>query len=486
MSSLPTPGLPPKEVADKLVDCYLRTTEAIYRILHVPTFLRDYEALWVSDTTANTAFLAQVKLVLAIGATTYDENFSLRTSAVQWIHESQVWSLEPKLKSQLNIQSLQTNLLLLLARERVGVDGASIWISMGALIRQAICMGLHRDPVPLPQNTVLVVEMHRRLWNTVLELALQSSLTSEGPPLISSWDYNTKPPRNFNDDQLLADDPVPSPVDTFTQTSIARALRKTFPQRHIVVKFLNDLASPGTYKETLWFDEELRVAYRDISQTLKACSISSTQSSPSQFEMQVVDFLMHRYLSALHVPYFGPALHERAYNFSRTAVVESSLKIWRAVHPYSDAASDCGDLQQLAICSSGFYRMVTIHATLQIAMELRAQLQNEEGLSPITLRPDLLAVLDEVKDWCLKIHEAGETNVKGYLLMSLVAAQIDGLRRGLGKDEIAKLLIQTVEKVGERCLPILEDMAAAQDQGTGQVSCEGMEEELDFLVSTVP
>lgn len=162
-SSLPTPDLPPKELADKLVDCYLHTTEAICRILHVPTFLRDYEALWVSDMAANTAFLAQVKLVLAIGATMYDESFSLRTSAVRWVHESQVWSLKPNLKSQLNIQSLQTNILLLIAQERVGVDGASIWISMGALIRQAICMGLHRDPAPLPQNTVLVVEMQRQL-----------------------------------------------------------------------------------------------------------------------------------------------------------------------------------------------------------------------------------------------------------------------------------------------------------------------------------
>lgn len=107
--------------------------------------------------------------------------------------------------------------------------------------------------------------------------------------------------------------------------------------------------------------------------------------------------------------------------------------------------------------SSGFYRTVTIHAALLIAMELRAQLCEEQGLSPVNLRPDLLAVL----------------------LMSLVAAQIDGLRRGLGSYEIAELLIQTVENVGERCLPILEDMAAAQGQGTeagpDQVSSERME-----------
>ena len=91
--------LPPKYVADKPVDCYLRTTETIYRILHVPTLRRDYEALWVSDTEPDTVFLVQLKLVLAIGATTYDEQFSLRASAIQWLYEAQAWFSEPEFRS---------------------------------------------------------------------------------------------------------------------------------------------------------------------------------------------------------------------------------------------------------------------------------------------------------------------------------------------------------------------------------------------------
>lgn len=33
--------------------------------------------------------VTQVKLVLAIGATTYDGDFKLRTSAVRWVQEAQ-------------------------------------------------------------------------------------------------------------------------------------------------------------------------------------------------------------------------------------------------------------------------------------------------------------------------------------------------------------------------------------------------------------
>lgn len=142
---------------------------------------------------------------------------------------------------------------------------------MSALVRQAICMGLHRDPVLLHQKTVPDREVHRRLWNTVLELTLQSSLTSRDPPLIYLHDYN-------NDDKPLTDDTVPSSADTFTQTFIARVLRKTFPQRLAVDKRLNNRTVPETYKPTLRLDEDLRSAYKEIGRALKACSSSSTES----------------------------------------------------------------------------------------------------------------------------------------------------------------------------------------------------------------
>ncbi len=87
-----------------------------------------------------------------------------------------------------------------------------------------------------------------------------------------------------------------------------------------------DLGSHGTYEETLRLDAELRASYKALCRTLQGCN-SSTGPSPSQFEIRVVDFLMHRYLSSLHLSFFGPALHKTAYEFSRKVVIETSLKI---------------------------------------------------------------------------------------------------------------------------------------------------------------
>lgn len=479
-----------------MVHQYLQKTETLYRILHIPTFRRKYDELWVPGKARDINFLIQLKLVLAIGAVTYDDQFSLRTSAMQWVYEAQIWISGPKYKARLNFQAMQTNMLLLFAQEQVGVSGDLPWVSAGALIRKAIYMGLHRDPSHLPQRTLFEAEMHRRIWNTILEVNIQSSLTSGGPALISLNDFDTSPPRNFDDDQLEVENPVPSSCEEMTQTSFPIALRKTFPQRLAVVKFLNDFRSPGTYKETLQLDAGLRTAYRELGRTLRAWKRSTGTSSSSNYETKAVDFLMHRYFCALHVPYFGPALRGMTYAYSQKSVVESSLKLWRTAWPASNAQasesnfsfSDDTGLPRLIACSSGFYPSATIHAAVIIALELRSHLQ-EDSICPTPLRPDLLSVLQEAKEWCLRVIEAGETSVMGYLLMSLVAAHIHGIMGGFGEDKIPELLIKAVKEVGQKCLPILEQMAAIQDQSTdvaGEVhraTPTDISEDWDFMVS---
>jgi hypothetical protein len=64
----------------------------------------------------------------------------------------------------------------------------------------------------------------------------------------------------------------------------------------------------------------------------------------------------------------------------------------------------------------------------------------------------------------LSVIKAGETNVKGCLLINLVAAHVEGLMRGVGKGEMATLLVRAVEDVGEMCVPLLEQLVAAQDR----------------------
>ncbi|KAK3312850.1 hypothetical protein B0H66DRAFT_524324 [Apodospora peruviana] len=537
--SWPTPPrgpetLPSKEVADKLVNCYLKTIETVYRILHVPSFRRDYEAVWTRTDNSlsgshDNAFMVQLKLVLALGAVSYDDRFSLRTSALQWIYEAQTYVSEPEFKPRLNIQFLQTHLLVLIAREMSGMGGDLVWISAGSLLRTALYMGLHRDPAHLPKRGLFDREMHRRMWNSIIEVALSGSMSSGGPPLISLEDFDTAPPGNYDDEQLVTakdveqqqQQPVPKLEGDYTQTSVALALRKTFPLRLAIAKFLNDLISRGTYEETLRLDADLRAAYKVLCRTLQRCRESSGSGrGPSQFTSRWVDFQMHRYLSALHVPFFGSALRETAYAFSRKVVVETALKIWHAAYPSpsivtatttttsSTVASNTATssltttngnreeeeeeediFARLTVCGAGFIRTVPYQSTLVIAAEIRTQLQEESTcLGPVPLRPDLLSVVEDARRWTMMCHHAGETNVKGFLLTSLVAAQVRGLMAGLTKDEFPIFILRAVEEAEEEVLPLFEERAAnaaAARVGAGQQQQEigvgGGDELLDWV-----
>lgn len=467
--------------------------------MHIPSFRRDYDAFWVSNAELNSAFLVQLKLVLAIGAVTYDEHFSLRASAIHWVYEAQNWVSEPEFKSRLTIQSLQINILLLLAREIIDIGGELVWISAGAVFRAAVYMGMHRDPMHLSKRT-FTVEMRRRLWNTILEINLQSSILSGGPPFFSLDDFDTEPPRNFDDDQLVAEDPVPKLESDFTQVSIAIAFRKTFAIRLAITKFLNDLGSRGTYEETLRLDAGFRASYKTLRRTLQGCNLN--RPSASQFETRLVNLLMNHYLSSLHIPFLGSAMHETAYTFSRKVALETSLKIWYAVQPssstmasYSSSDSPSSDRDHLArfvVCGSGFTRTAAFQASLIIIVELKSQLQEEETMGPVPLRPDLFTVIDEAKAWSLRCIKAGETNTKGYLLMSIIPAQIKGLMQGLKKEELLALLMKAAEEAEEVCLRIFEEKAA---QGQTRGTVDGLDhtplnmppesaENWDFMVRT--
>jgi hypothetical protein len=464
----PTVDLPPKDVADQLVDGYLRTTETIYRILHTPSFKQDYDALWVSGTKPDPSFIVQLKLVLAIGASFYDEQYSLRASAIRWVFEAQTWLSAPVFKSRLSLDSLQTNLLFLIARETAAVGGELICISAGSLLRSATCMGLHRDPAHLSNMTTFAAEMRRRLWNTVLEITLQSSMDSGGPPFVSLEDFDTAPPSNLDDDQLMTDDAVAKPEDEFTQMSIAVSLRKTFPARLAITKHLNDIGSNASYEETLRLDTELRAAYKPLYQNLQAYN-TSTGRSLSRFETCVVDMIVCRYLSSLHIPFLSSSFHEAAYAFSRKVVIETALKIWATMNlsPFitttpsrtNTSSLNQDDIIRLTFCSSGFFRTIVFQASFVIAAELRTQLQENETLGPAPLRQDLLSVLDDAKTLMLRCIEAGETNIKNYLLICVISAQIDGLMQGIPRDEFPELLIRAAEGAVTRCLSTLERKA---------------------------
>jgi hypothetical protein len=504
-----TQDLPPKHLCDVLVDRYLETIESMYRILHIPSFRREYEAIWAKPgTQPETHFLVQLKLVLALGAVTYDPNFSLRTEAVRWIYEAQTYLSEPIFKSRLRISTVQTRILHLLAMEIVDVAGDSIWIIAGSLIRGAITMGFHRDPRHLPEMTSLAAEMRRRLWNTIIEVALQASMSKGGPPLLSLTDFDTEMPGNIEDEALTAVlGHVPDEKSDPTVMSVPRALRMTYPVRLKVVKFLNDLnPTGGTFEETIQLDTEVREAMKALRRSLQPL-----RHRPSaKFAVQTAELIMNRFLCSLHMPYYAASLYVPTYAYSRQVILDTLLKIWCATWPSSSIAGTAASatsaystpsagppgsseelLARLITCGSGFLRTCAVQVSFTIPMELHAQLQDDEGLGPTRIRRDLATVTEEIKAWSWRCMEAGETSVKGYVMSSLLVAQTEALQRGPAVDaaEVARFLIGEGEKAAERSVALLEAVVDGTKQhGAPSIVDEfgpspGLTEDWDFTVS---
>ena len=445
-------------------------------MLHIPSFQRAYDAVWGPEHTPDTVFVVQLKLVLAIGAATYDGMFSLRSWATKWVYEAGTWLGMPGNKGGVSLAGLQTSILLLLAKEATGVDEDMVWVGIGSVIRMAMCLGLHRDPTGLAigpgpggRESLYDVEMRRRLWNTVLEIAVQASLNSDGPPGIGLEDFNTKMPGNYNDEDLERDT-APKPETTFTQTSLAIALRRILPERLAIAKYLNNFSSKGVYAETLRHDTELRAASKALNQILQ--TYRSVPNGPSDLDLRMLDLLIRRYFPALHFPFFSSSLTDKSYAFSRKVVVESALRFRRDIFPsplpssnQHDPPDDTGDLlSRSAINGETFLSTVPLQSFICILAELQALIRESEderfGLSGIlpslsveTIRPDLVSFLSEFKEFAWRAIRAGATNVKGYLVGCVGVAAIDAVKRQENKEEV---VVRALEEGVRKCVRWLE------------------------------
>ncbi|KAK0670028.1 putative transcription factor [Cercophora samala] len=436
---------------ETLLRNYISISESIFRVVHVPSFTRDFHVLCTLPTPpTDRAFIIQAKLVCAIGATYTDT--VLRQEAIQWVQDAQTWLAKPDFKHQLSLQHLQSHILLLLARKAVGVGEDMIWISVGSLLRTAMYMGLHRNGAvgTSPNTTLFSAEMRRRIWNTILELSVQSSLNSGGPPLVSLQDFDTKPPSNLSDEDLSSDQAIPEEEGVFTSSTISLALRKTLPVRLAIIKFLNDLSSPGDYQTALKLDSDFREAYTHLSKFLSAFSHSSNTTVTNVNREAVVNhinLLLRRHLLALHLPFFLPSLSRPEFTFSRVVVVDTAHRLWRDVFPTSDiGASNVAK-------SSSCFRTVSMQVIIVLAAHLRAQVA--DPVCGGMVREDLLAILEEAKHWTWRCIEGRETNVKGYLFACLVKANVDALREGLAEPEVAQRSAQAAEEAIRKALGVL-------------------------------
>jgi hypothetical protein len=486
-------NIPPEPTARELVEAYFRTFEKVYRVIHVPSFWRDYRNYWNDTSSVSQIFILQLQLCMAIG-TCFQENVAeLRQPATQWIYEAQFWLMSPWDKSRLSIPAIQVMCLLHLARDTCGVGGGDVtWIAAGSLLRTAMYMGLHRDPSNFPNKTsVHRAEMLRRLWATVLEITLQSSLDSGGPPLISLSDFDTRPPENLTDDQLSEDDRQAvsaQPANVITDMTIQIALMRSFPTRLAVAQFVNQCKPSASYEETLRWNSELNKVCRTLASTLKA-GYDAARGIPGElslFQVRMAERMVYRFSLALNHPWLGLTQHNPAYFFARKMCVETSIRLYRAFATGPDISfDDMDDFERLAISGAGAFRSVAVQSILTMAVELLWQvleersfhqtmdLDDDDNMNDPGTDIDLGSmgsvaaapreILYQALQFSIGFTErrirAGETNMKGYMCHKIMLAQVDALQRGASDVEIERVLWNSLSSTIGECWELMKELA---------------------------
>lgn len=486
-------SLPSKATCDVLIDGYLRTFEGAFRVLHVPSFRKEYEDYWSGTVSGKPSVLLKIMLVCAIGVPFYTgvDQPRLRVACAKWVQAAESWLAGPHAKSRLNMAGLQIQILVLIAKQVCNVEGDHVWIPAGALLRTAMFLGLHRDPSYFGKINTFHAEMRRRLWATVLELTVQSSLDMGMPPFISVDEYDTKPPSNVNDEDLCEqDDSLLSvqPPDMCTDCSIQIAFIKTIVTRLDMVRLINSLRFTLPYSECLRLSQKLTVQCDTATETFKRALQTGAHITP--FQIKLHDALTRRFTLALHRPFFTQAASHPEYHFSRKTCLDASLALFAPATPPLPGPAD--DWTLLTHRAAGFLKSILLYALSTIHTELHAQISEAAHTARLTralictapshapvavpLPPPsqpLYAALRAAHATCLARLRNGETNAKGVVFVACAMARVDARLAGVGAAEVAAaVLAAAVQSVA--CVRRIMARVWEQEQGgVGEVEGEG-------------
>jgi hypothetical protein len=446
-------SIPRREVCDSLVNCYLRTFEPIYRIIHVPSFWKCYNACWDSPhgfSSAPTPFLMKVVLMLAIGTTFYTSQFGserldLTEKAQIWMYAAQWWLTGPTEKTAHTLDGIQVCCLLMLARQSIhNSPGVSGWISTGSLISMATMLGLHRNPNLFKNLSTFEREMRRRLWTTVIELSLLHSLDLATLLPLHIDDLGAHTPSNLDDGDIDPErENIPATRSVLTDSSIQHLLAKSLALRINIVRQVNNLSVDMEYDAVLKLGKELHAACRDITVFFQTHDSSSGRDLKfSKFHQRLLDVYMRKYLIALYTPFMIRARKEPKFYFAHKACVEAAFVIASFAEDMDFEAplTQPDDSAQLSIMGRGLFKGALGNDVIMVlCLEVITQLE-DAGVSqsaPGYLdqlrragRAPLVSALKTVHSCLTQIHAQGNIGLVRLGFLTAFLAQIEALENG--------------------------------------------------------
>ena len=329
--------LPGRETVDYLVRLYFDTFETMYRILHRPSFWKEYQMFWEDHQSANPAFVILMFLMMAAVSclslkeqpTYIGDSAIARERAVLWIEVSEWW-LGRHSQKNIYLAIWQIRCLLILAKQVNIVKKKRTWTAAGTLVREAMSAGFHRDPSLLGEKvSVFDQEMRRRLWATMIELELQASVDRGMPSASAGISSDCAAVLNVNDEDLTVECdslPIPKPWGEYTACSFLHISRASFSLRVSLNSLVNDLSSPSLYEEALNYEEMITKELQRLPPRPAPGANQDIRGMPV-VARTLLDVQLRQFLILLHAPFARQADTNSRYSLSRMICFKAAASI---------------------------------------------------------------------------------------------------------------------------------------------------------------
>ena len=465
--------IPPKRIVDVLLTVFeRRLLSLVYNVVHVVLLRKELDEFFLLPRdecvrrldTGDTCWLGVVLLVLGLSAqfmppgAALDPEYSAHVTARhvrQWHSAARSVLIMSELLSAQRLSVLQT--VVLLAFQSSNMARTSL---LRIAITNAQHMGIHRlgdkARMPLPDDPpekVLRWELGARVWWALVLFDWRPSLNDLTPFSVTPRQFNTPPPRNYNDIELIMS-PVPPPHGTDEYTDVSFLLANI---EHIKITFdikmrLNDLLMQQaqddiphniSFPEVQEFDVRLR-AVVDRSPAVLGSVASSAPCEAVEVQRWLLHLTVFTSLLHLHRPHIA---HKKA----RFCCIELARSILSMQH----SISSHNDLVQMM-----HYSVLQIFpAALLLCLDMLQVPQTEPQRA--TMRQEIIDSLDTLR--------TAEFRYRGYMRVARIIEIL--LEKEEAQWEIIRHQTGILQPLPRNLVQMLECVAAK----VSSPGCEGDE-----------
>ncbi|OTB07767.1 hypothetical protein M426DRAFT_8366 [Hypoxylon sp. CI-4A] len=444
--------LPERAIASRLMNRYFNSNSPSQHIVHVPTFLKEYNEFCKNPDETPLHWIAMLFMVLALGV--FFSSFSaphelegdsplLPGDRFKRYRGAAGWALIWGKYSQPGPYTLQA-FMLYVEGEFVTcrMNRMNCFLLLSVLVRLMLKMGLHRDPSKLPNITPYDGEMRRRAWNLAIQMDLLVAFNLGLPSMAHAIESDTELPTNLMDTDFAEDTKELPPARPNTDyTPLTYPINKARITRsfYLVVKQAHALTVPS-YTEVMMVDAKIEEAWRSVPEMMRVRPMEECIMDPPIVVIQRfgLSALYQKARCVHHRRYLAEDTPNKEHDYSRRVCLDAALTLLHYQATMHEACRPGGILSQ-----TGWFvaALTAINDFLMANMVVALVLQNDkfweaggdlnwiEHYKPTLTRNKLLEILERSHriwlDMAIEAPELRKSEEVVRVLICRVRAQLN-------------------------------------------------------------